>query len=425
MEPIRWGPILGPAITFAIAVAILLFDRHLFSVQNPGAILFLAVAFSAYLGGIASGLIAAAISFTFTAIHFSLPGELFHFTPSDFRKLLVLAVCTPAIAILTGILHARAQRALEHERDINTELRALRSALDQSEVGVVLLDSELRAQFINRAYRRLWRLPDEFAERKPAFVGLLYHARSLNAYAIPADQMDAYVANRIAIVQAGDERPVDIRLAGGHVIRCRCKVLIDGGRMLTYGNVSDLVRSADELADLALKDALTGIHNRRHFMNQLDSEWSRFRRYRRPLSLLMLDIDHFKSINDRYGHDVGDQVIVHVSRLCRAKTRDSDVVARIGGEEFAVLMPETEIAEARAAGERLREAVAGRPVPTGAGDIAITVSVGAAQADPAMADTVALTKRADEALYSAKRGGRNCVVVARVNTSPLSATPAA
>ena len=175
--------------------------------------------------------------------------------------------------------------------------------------------------------------------------------------AAPADQID-FIAEQTARIQTGDERPSDIRLANGEVVRSRCKVLADGGRMVTYGNVSDLVRSADEMAELAMKDALTGIYNRRHFNGRLDNEWKRFRRYNRPLSLMLLDIDHFKSINDRYGHDVGDQVIIAVARCCGAQTRNSDVVARIGGEEFAILLPETELADARIAAERLRRAVA-------------------------------------------------------------------
>ena len=294
-----------------------------------------------------------------------------------------------------------------HERAANEELRPLRAALDQSEVGVVLLDSEMRAQFINRAFRRLWRLPDEVAARKPAFVGLMYHGRNAKAFTVPADQID-FIAEQAARIQAGDERPVDIRLANGEVIRSRCKVLADGGRMVTYGNVSDLVRSADEMAELAMKDALTGIYNRRHFTARLDGEWKRFRRYGRPLSLLLLDIDHFKSINDRYGHDIGDQVIIAVAGLCGTQTRDSDVVARIGGEEFAILLPETDLADARIAAERLRVAVAERPIASSAGPIAVTVSIGAALADKA-GDPAEFMKRADEALYAAKRGGRNCV----------------
>ncbi len=276
----------------------------------------------------------------------------------------------------------------------------------------MLLDSEMRAQFINRAFRRLWRLPDELAARKPAFVGLMYHGRNAKAFAVPADQTRFHVAEQTALIRTGDERPVDIRLANGDVIRSRCKVLADGGRMLTYGNVSDLVRSADEMAELAMTDALTGIYNRRHFMARLDSEWKRFRRYERPLSLLLLDIDHFKSINDRYGHDVGDQVIVAVARLCGMQTRDSDVAARIGGEEFAILLPETGLLDARIVAERLRVAVAERPLASSAGPIAVTVSIGTACADSNRPTRPNLMKRADEALYAAKRGGRNCVAAA-------------
>ena len=129
----------------------------------------------------------------------------------------------------------------------------------------MLLDPEMRAQFINRAFRRLWRLPDEVAARKPAFVGLMYHGRNAKTFMVPANQID-FIAEQTALIRAGDERPVDIRLANGEVIRSRCKVLDDGGRMVTYGNVSDLVRNADEMAELAMKDTLTGIYNRRHFM---------------------------------------------------------------------------------------------------------------------------------------------------------------
>jgi diguanylate cyclase (GGDEF)-like protein len=415
MASIFWRPIIGPAITLAAAIVILLLDRYLIGVPSPGAIFFLFVAVSAYLGGVMSGLVSAAISFGAAGLHLSLPGAPLYFTPENFQRLLALSVCTPAIAILIGILQTRTQRVLERERDLNRELRALRSALDQSEVGVMLLDSELRAQFMNRAFRRLWRLPDEVADSKPTFVGLMYHARDTQAYAIPAERIDDYISERTTLVKAGDERPVDIRLASGAVIRCRCKGLTEGGRMLTYGNVSDLVRSADELAELAMKDALTGIHNRRHFTAQLESEWNRYRRYRRPMSLLILDIDHFKSINDRFGHDVGDEAIIHVARLCASKTRDSDVAARIGGEEFAVLLPETDLAEARAAAERLREAIVQRPAPTAGGTIGVTISIGVAEVDAAMTDPADLMKRADAALYAAKRAGRNRVEVAAIS----------
>jgi diguanylate cyclase (GGDEF)-like protein len=408
MIPINWRAIIGPVVMLALAGLILLSDRYLFRVPNPGAISFLVVAYSAYLGGITSGLISAAISFGLAAVLLSAPGALFLYSPDNVARLLVLAICTPAIALIIGALQIRAKRAVDHERVTYRELRSLRAALDQSDVGVVLLDAEMRAQFINRAFRRLWHLPDEVAERKPAFVGLMYHGRNAKTFSVVGDQID-FIAEQTARIKSGDERASDIRLANGEVVRSRCKVLADGGRMVTYGNVSDLVRSADEMADLAMKDALTGIHNRRHFTGRLDNEWKRFRRYNRPLSLLLLDIDHFKSVNDRYGHDVGDQAIIAVARSCGLQTRDSDVVARIGGEEFAILLPETELVDARVAAERLRRAVAAEPIATSAGPISVTISIGAALATTKLNDAAELMKLADDALYAAKRGGRNCV----------------
>ena len=107
MISIHWRAITGPLVTLALAGLILLSDRYLFRVPNPGAISFLAVAFSAYLGGTASGLASAAISFGLAAVLFSVPGELFHYTPDNLARLLVLAVCTPAIAILIGLLQYR------------------------------------------------------------------------------------------------------------------------------------------------------------------------------------------------------------------------------------------------------------------------------------------------------------------------------
>ena len=247
----RWRALVGPLLTLAVVSAIPLLDQYWFRFPNPGAITFLAVAFAAYLGGVASGLLAAFISIAYSAIYFSSPGELLSFTPDNLARVLILIAATPAMAIMTETLQAQTLRALQREHGLNKELVALRSALDQSEVGVVLLDSEMRGQFLNRAYRQLWRLPDIIANSKPAFVDLLRHARDLGAYALPADQLDTYISDRVAMVRSGQEGPIDIRLANGGAIRFRCKALADGGRMLNYGNVSDLVRNAEELTQLA------------------------------------------------------------------------------------------------------------------------------------------------------------------------------
>jgi diguanylate cyclase (GGDEF)-like protein len=169
-------------------------------------------------------------------------------------------------------------------------------------------------------------------------------------------------------------------------------------------------RAADEraahLGELAATDGLTGLFNRRHFVERAEAEIARSRRRPRPLALLMLDIDHFKAVNDHHGHDVGDAAIVALARTCQKRVRGADLVGRLGGEEFGLLLPETGLADARAFAEALREAVAAIRIPIDNGALALTVSIGISEI--ARAGTFeALMKQADLALYEAKRTGRD------------------
>jgi len=133
----------------------------------------------------------------------------------------------------------------------------------------------------------------------------------------------------------------------------------------------------------------------------------------RPLSVLIIDVDHFKAVNDRFGHDVGDNVLKMVAAVCRSAKRDSDTVARIGGEEFALLLPETSEEGARVVAERVRGVLRECP-PTVEGEkLNLRVSIGIAGASLSMSGIQSLMKRADEALYEAKRSGRDRVVIAR------------
>ena len=129
----------------------------------------------------------------------------------------------------------------------------------------------------------------------------------------------------------------------------------------------------------------------------------------RPLSLLLIDADHFKKINDSHGHPVGDAVLRHIARLMSATFRQIDLVARIGGEEFAVLLPAADLASVQRAAERLRSALEAQPATTDAGPVPCTVSIGIATMDESTAGVDALLKRADDALYAAKHSGRNRV----------------
>lgn len=170
---------------------------------------------------------------------------------------------------------------------------------------------------------------------------------------------------------------------------------------------------ATDLETLATIDFLTGLNNRGHFEVIARAELARCQRYVRPLSILMLDIDNFKAVNDRYGHDVGDRVLKAVAEICRAAKRDSDVASRIGGEEFAILLTETNEAAATEFAERLRVLVRDCPLRAAGEKISVTVSIGIASANLRTSGVESLMQGADHAMYDAKRQRRNKVVLAR------------
>jgi|GEM_PF-1826046 len=164
-----------------------------------------------------------------------------------------------------------------------------------------------------------------------------------------------------------------------------------------------------DLENLATTDGLTRLANRRHFMERAESEFERSRRYGRELSAFLLDADHFKAINDSYGHDAGDRTLRLLAATCRESLRHLDIIGRYGGEEFVVLLPETSAALALDTAERLRKRIEELRIPAKDREIRLTVSIGVATADAATESVAALINQADRALYEAKRGGRNRV----------------
>jgi two-component system cell cycle response regulator len=175
--------------------------------------------------------------------------------------------------------------------------------------------------------------------------------------------------------------------------------------------ISERVRLYEEVQRLATQDALTGCLNRRHFLTLADQEYRRSVRYQRPLSLLMLDIDHFKQINDQFGHPVGDQVLCALVELLKANLRNVDILSRHGGEEFTILLPETPKNRAYQVAERLRCAVETMGVEKAGRNISITISVGVASLEVEIGQVKSiemLIHQADQAMYDAKIL-RNCV----------------
>jgi diguanylate cyclase (GGDEF)-like protein len=183
------------------------------------------------------------------------------------------------------------------------------------------------------------------------------------------------------------------------------------GRAVIFADVTAQVRLREELRLRAETDPLTGIANRRRFQQALEIECLRFSRGQAPFSLLMLDLDHFKDINDRYGHPVGDLVLKNVAQLLLVTLRKTDVLARYGGEEFAVLLPETRSEGAQIIAERIRITVCDNPIEVDEELIHTSISVGITSHANGDADPQLLLKRADLALYRAKGVGRNRVEI--------------
>ncbi len=175
-------------------------------------------------------------------------------------------------------------------------------------------------------------------------------------------------------------------------------------------DVTAMKQTESMLRVLSNTDPLTGVWNRRHFIDVAESEEERSRRYARPFSLLALDIDHFKRINDTHGHAVGDEALKAFTAACQHALRTNDVLGRMGGEEFAVLLPETDGAGARQVAERIRTGVMAIEVPAGAETVRFTVSIGLASCHSGERGIDAMLSCADEALYQAKGQGRNRVV---------------
>jgi diguanylate cyclase (GGDEF)-like protein len=176
----------------------------------------------------------------------------------------------------------------------------------------------------------------------------------------------------------------------------------------------ELERAKRELEQLAVTDQLTSLPNRRHLNVELEREFNRSKRYGHPLSVLMLDIDHFKQVNDAHGHQSGDRVLVLAGEVLRQSVRNTDICGRFGGEEFMVLAPETGYETVTVVAERIRQNLKDRSRATGGEVPEVTISIGVATTEhPEVTTAEELVRHADQALYRAKHQGRDRVVLAQ------------
>ena len=303
----------------------------------------------------------------------------------------------------------------------------VRDALNSLAEGLVILDREQRIVLANQAFEtatgcrseqllgtRIDKLPfisrDDSGTEQTPWGEAMKVSKSVRGRLLSVDQGDDQAGTySVSASPILDERGV----TRGILASFEDVTNLEEKKRELVGMVDYLRASSDaikqqnrELERLATVDPLTGSLNRRSFFELFDAEWKTSRRYDRPLTVMMIDIDFFKSINDNHGHSMGDQVLRKVAETLRAVARDSDLVCRYGGEEFSVLLPMTTIDEATIAGERIRAAIEKLRFP----EFTITTSVGVSTISEEVNEPQDLLDQADKCLYVAKRNGRNQVV---------------
>ena len=307
---------------------------------------------------------------------------------------------------VTGVLAIG--QDVTHREELAASQRLLSAAIEQSSSSIMVTDTSGRITFVNAAFcRTTGYSPAEALGLNPRFL-----KSGQTPLAVYHDLWSSLSAGR---AWRGELRN---RKKNGELYWEDASIspVVDAaGRPSHYLAVKDditLRKQAEaEVARLATTDPLTGVANRRRFLEQLGMELDRVRRLGDPATLLMLDVDHFKSVNDTHGHAAGDAVLQHLAELSRLGLRRIDLFGRLGGEEFAILLPGTDRAGAQLFAERFRRQVADTPAQTARGAIPVTVSIGIAELGPADPDPDGPLARADAALYRAKQAGRNRVEV--------------
>ncbi|WP_160115460.1 sensor domain-containing diguanylate cyclase [Marinobacterium lutimaris] len=311
--------------------------------------------------------------------------------------LLVISVISILLAVLS-FQHNRLRRN-------NRSMDAISAAVGE---GIFVLGHRGESVYVNRSACQLTGYSPE--ELLNSDIHSLIHRHGPDDKGAPCPILKTL---QTGVPYEGDEWFMHRDGSGFPVVVTSRPMIEDGhiaGVVTVFRDITERKKMEERLARLATVDELTGLLNRRALMAAISAEIARLHRSGANSAVMMIDFDHFKQINDTYGHDAGDRVLQHVSELARQCLRETDVLGRIGGEELAVLLPDTDIEGARILAERLREQVENSTTRSEAGDeISMTLSVGICELKQNERDASDLLRRADGALYKAKHSGRNRV----------------
>lgn len=298
--------------------------------------------------------------------------------------------------------------------DIPVNLQSLlMDQISDSVNGIAVLDRDDIILYFNRAFAHMFGFTDEIT------VGQTHKdfARWLFTNKITVTQIDDFAVwlEKLACMHRQQSyRRTEVELTDGRWLALTAQVYQDGSLVLVCADLTShkqtelaLISAHRELEQLALTDELTGLANRRSFLRQLQQEFQRHRRYQGATCLAMLDLDFFKSINDRYGHPAGDAVLHHFGQLLSTSLRSQDSCGRLGGEEFAIVFCETQPEQALFVINRMRERLQHSHCRFDGMDLSYSFSAGVAQLNIAIPHIESWIQLADRALYQAKQGGRN------------------
>jgi diguanylate cyclase (GGDEF)-like protein/PAS domain S-box-containing protein len=298
-------------------------------------------------------------------------------------------------------------------RELTNLARRNEVLLMTADEGIFGLDLDGRTRFINPSALRMLGFRQDEIEGQHQHA--LFHHSHHDGRPYPESECPIARTLKDGVVRRQEDWFIR-RDGNGFPVELTCAPLIEDGRLsgavVVFHDISENKRREEALIALANTDALTGVANRRHFLERLKAELGRVGRHATQASLLMIDLDHFKRVNDTYGHATGDEVLRNLAALARQTLRQSDVIGRVGGEEFAALLPDDDAASAVQTAERLRKALETHPVVTADGaKVTVTASIGVTRLRAGDQKPEAPLGRADEAMYQAKNEGRNRVVL--------------